>query len=92
MSYDWRLDGYFDYLIGCTFVKKEFHSSNSNDHEHCVFCWLKITDIDVKEKHISYGYVTIPQNTNQENWVCPTCFNDFKKNINLSKKSNKKLL
>ena len=78
---DWRLNGNFDDLIGKTFEKKYFHSGKNNDHEHCCFCWIKITDLDIKEEHVSYGYMTKTKYS-QENWICEKCFNDFKHKFN----------
>lgn len=56
---DWRLIGNFEHIIGHKFKKVKFKSNNKNDHEHCVFCWTKITDIDIDEPHLIEGYVTI---------------------------------
>ena len=75
---DWRLIGNFEHIIGHKFKKVKFKSNNKNDHEHCVFCWTKITDIDIYEPHLIEGYVTISKKTNQENWVCEKCYLDFK--------------
>ena len=86
MNDDWRLN---DYLIGCCFEKKEFHSSKKNDHEHCEFCGLKITDVDIKEEHILCGYVTVLKQSNQEHWICPRCFSDFKNKFKFYEKVNR---
>lgn len=56
---DWRLIGNFGHIIGHNFRKTKFKSNGKNDHEHCVFCWTKITDIEIEEPHLVEGYVTI---------------------------------
>lgn len=38
---DWRLDTYDGYLDGAEFTLEKFVSTETNDHEHCVFCWQK---------------------------------------------------
>jgi len=75
---DWRLIGNFKDITGNGFKKIKFQSTVSNDHEHCEFCGVKITDIDIVEEHLSEGYVTQSKNSSQKKWVCEKCYLDFK--------------
>lgn len=43
---DWRLIHYDGHLNGKVFQLKRFASTDRNDHEHCEFCWKKITDVE----------------------------------------------
>lgn len=78
---DWRLDMYDGYLDGATFTLKKFVSANGNDHEHCVFCWKKITDLSIEDCETE-GYCTMYEKTGQTQWICKDCFDDFKKKFN----------
>lgn len=78
---DWRLDMYDGYLDGATFTLKKFVSVNGNDHEHCVFCWKKITDLSIEDCETE-GYCTMYEKTGQTQWICKDCFDDFKKKFN----------
>ena len=82
---DWRLDPYDGFLDGETFCFKKFISTATNDHEHCYFCWQKITDLEIEDSD-SEGYCTISLKTGQENWVCKNCFNEFKNRFNFKVK------
>lgn len=77
---DWRLDMYDGYLDGATFTLKKFVSANGNDHEHCVFCWKKITDLSIEDCETE-GYCTMYEKTGQTQWICKDCFDDFKKSL-----------
>lgn len=74
---DWRLTGDFDGIKNKIFKKRYFHTKSDNDHEHCCFCWKKITDLETSEEHDTLGYVTLNENCHEE-WVCEECFEDFK--------------
>ena len=75
---DWRIEIYDGYLNGATFSLEKFASTATNDHEHCMFCWQKITDLPIENSNID-GYCTVDSKTGQTVWVCKNCFNDFKK-------------
>lgn len=81
---DWRLIGNFKDITGNKFKKTIFQSSVNNDHEHCEFCGVKITDMDIEEEHLLVGYVTQSKNSSQKKWVCEKCFNDFKEKFQFS--------
>lgn len=68
---DWRLNGQEEYLFGETLYFRKWDMSNINSHEHCIFCWEKISSI---LNTLHEGYVT---STNRY-WICPKCFDDFK--------------
>lgn len=74
---DWRLLQYDGFLDGETFSLEKFVSSGDNDHEHCRFCWQKITDLPIKDADFE-GYRTFSSKTGHELWVCKECFNDFR--------------
>ena len=82
---DWRLDPNDDFLKGETFCFKTFKSSAMSDHEHCYFCWQKITDLPI-ENSDREGYCTISSETGQKIWVCKNCFDDFKKRFDFKLK------
>lgn len=76
---DWRLDAYTDDLDGETFTLKRFVPNGDNDHEHCYFCWKKITDLHIENEDCDFeGYVCFSPKFKQEIWVCKECFNVFK--------------
>lgn len=85
---DWRLSqGDFDYIKNHVFKKQYFKSNKNNDHDHCNFCWKKITDLEIDEEHDTFGYVTLNAH-GQEEWVCEKCFNDFKDRFNFKVEDN----
>lgn len=75
---DWRLIGNFDNIIGCNFKKERFISTLNNYHEHCEFCGIIITDLNIQEEHLDSGYMMYSKKNKQTKWVCEKCFNDFK--------------
>lgn len=82
---DWRLDTYDGYLDGAEFTLEKFVSTETNDHEHCVFCWQKITDLSI-ENCETEGYNTVYEKTGQSQWICKECFNEFKNMFNFKVK------
>ena len=85
---DWRLSqGNFDFIKNHVFKNQYFKSNKYNDHDHCNFCWKKITDLEIDEEHDAFGYVTLNAH-GQEEWVCEKCFNDFKERFNFKVEDN----
>ena len=82
---DWRLEIYDGYLNGATFSLEKFVSTQINDHEHCMFCWQKITDLPIEDSDTE-GYCTVDAETGQTLWVCKQCFNDFQKQLDFKLK------
>lgn len=78
---DWRITNQDRYLTGVSLQKRPFCIRSGHDkwdHEHCDFCWAKIVPVErVAEDpdFISEAYVT----QDQAHWVCPKCYEDFKK-------------
>jgi hypothetical protein len=71
---DWRLSWGHDHLLGAVFRLVEFRTRDPMwDHEHCEFCWGKITDQPIPDT-LRSGYTT----EDSRHWVCPTCFEDFR--------------
>ncbi len=66
---DWRIQGQEKCLGGKTFHFHSFEPSDTNDHEHCVFCTEKF-GVD----YTKAGYSTM----DDYYWVCEECFEDFK--------------
>lgn len=83
---DWRLLNYNGYLDGKEFELKDFKTEGTNDHEHCLLCWKKITDLSI-DNVVSSGYCFFDKQTKQINWICEECFMDFK--IDLGWKTKK---
>lgn len=81
---DWRLEIYDGYLNGAIFSFKKFVSTETNDHEHCMFCWQKITDLQIEDSD-NEGYCTV-DSAGQTLWVCKNCFNDFQKQLDFKLK------
>jgi hypothetical protein len=76
---DWRLTGQEKYLKGVTLVHRRYKQYDKNpdwDHDHCAFCWAKISLNDDPE-HLKEGYST----ADDYPWICPKCFEDFKDNF-----------
>ncbi len=74
---DWRLSGWYEgELDGKTFEYKKFVTEGTNDHEHCVFCFQKITDLDMPDVD-KYGYYATDADSVSCRWICKQCFNDF---------------
>ena len=73
MEEDWRLViGPDEYLNKAKFIFKEYKKiTMDSDHEHCVYCFSKISEYD---GDLHRGYCTI----DGISWICPNCFNDFK--------------
>ena len=68
---DWRLNGQENYLFRAKLIRKTFQSCGFHDHDHCDFCWDKISE---KKEDLNFGYCT----HDEHHWVCETCYNDFK--------------
>lgn len=68
---DWRLSVPRDDLYGKTLKKCHWHATESNDHDHCEFCWAKFSE---REEDLHEGYCTMQDSR----WICEECFHDFK--------------
>lgn len=69
---DWRLNGQEDYLAGKALYFRKWVTLNKEwDHEHCEFCWAKISEYP---DTLHEGYTT----EDGYYWICPECFHDFK--------------
>ncbi len=72
MEDDWRLGGQERYLSNVELKKmtpNEIQSKSDLWHDHCDFCWEKITN-----KYDKNAYTTL----DEYHWICEECFNDFK--------------
>jgi hypothetical protein len=77
---DWRLTNETSFLQGASLC---YQSYKKSDHDHCAFCWAKFMDeqnISAPPGCLHEGYATLAfdQCDDDYNWICPTCFNDFK--------------
>jgi hypothetical protein len=54
-------------------LKKWTRTSPHGDHDHCEFCWQKISDIEgTNIQHEAWADET------ETYWVCQLCFEDFR--------------
>jgi len=85
MKRDWRLEIYSGFLNNKTFEFRKYRPvETNNDHDHCELCFKRFSytvDNDLKE-----GYAYYNELTNQTNWICKKCFNDFKEELSLKVK------
>lgn len=70
MQNDWRITNQMRYLHGATLKKASFEASETNDHEHCEFCFKTFGEYDGMLKT---GYCTL----DEYRWICVNCFHDF---------------
>lgn len=70
MEKDWRLTNQMNYLYRAVLKKADFISSQSNDHEHCEFCFDKLGEDEALQ---NAGYCTL----DRYHWICEECFQDF---------------
>lgn len=70
MENDWRLSNQFNYLYKSKLIRTTFKKTNTNDHEHCEFCWDKFSEED---NDLHEGYCTL----DKCRWICDNCYNDF---------------
>ena len=81
---DWRLAGQESYLQGVTLELKAYRRwSESWDHDHCEFCWVKLVEpadaADEPGEVLSEGYATTAEHPDgaEYHWICTQCFDDF---------------
>ena len=82
---DWRLELYAGQLNRKTFHLEKFVSTATNDHEHCVFCMQKITDLAIADADTE-GYCTVDLKTGRSSWICKNCFDEFKERFHFKVK------
>jgi hypothetical protein len=77
---DWRLTGQERYLMNkkLYFVPEYKPYCEEWEHEHCVFCMATIA---CYEGCLHEGYCTT--DVKQSNWICKSCFEDFKEMFRL---------
>ena len=68
---DWRLNDQMDYLDGEKLERNTFKATETNDHDHCCFCWKTFSEFP-EDTHI--GYCT----DDRYCWVCEECYDDYK--------------
>jgi len=84
MTDDWRLQHLQTqpYLRGVIFERMAYKARRAGwDHDHCVGCWAKFAEHDSDVEPIEReGYTTTADYRNgaQYDWICLTCFADFK--------------
>jgi len=76
---DWRRMGQETYLTNqkIRYVSHYMAKSPVWEHEHCCFCFAKISPYD-GDLHDSYCTI----NLENEQWVCADCYSDFKDEFN----------
>lgn len=71
---DWRLSFQSEHLHGATLIRKVWVQTRPDwDHDHCAFCWAKFGPPSQPDM-LHEGYAT----SDEYDWVCPTCFEDFR--------------
>ncbi|GIK48342.1 MAG: hypothetical protein BroJett013_10390 [Alphaproteobacteria bacterium] len=81
---DWRLEHLETqpYLVGMAFRRAKYRPYRPGwDHDHCVACWAKFVEYDDPAEPIQHeGYATTEEFVRgaEYDWVCLTCFADFK--------------
>jgi hypothetical protein len=84
MTKDWRLQHLETqpFLRGVAFARKPYRNpSPSWDHDHCVACWARLAEPDLKGPDIIHGgFATTKDFVRGENyeWVCAACFELFR--------------
>ena len=75
---DWRLSFGAEHLRGATVTWKAWTQPSPDwDHDHCTFCWAKFA---AAADCLHEGYAT----SDEHNWICQACFNDFRERLELS--------
>ncbi|HEX5173378.1 MAG TPA: hypothetical protein VFV91_04460 [Gaiellaceae bacterium] len=84
MEEDWRLPGAGEFLNAAEFRHKAYEPGNeSNDHDHCAFCWRKFmedTNPLREPDSLGAGYAAVDRPPGEDDyyWVCDECFEDFR--------------
>ena len=69
LNNEWRLTNQKNYLYKKKLVMKSYdQTSETWDHDHCVFCWVRIDDKTPAAYTDGEGC----------HWICEKCYNDFK--------------
>jgi hypothetical protein len=72
---DWRLQGQEEYLVGRRLRWAKWVGRPDWDHDHCEFCWAEFSAEVTEHSPHNAGWVTADDN---DHWVCPGCFEDFR--------------
>lgn len=73
---DWRITNQDRYLLDATLTWKTWSPRSDNpswDHDHCEFCWQKISNL-ADPDFVPAGFCA----TDRHCWVCRQCYDDFK--------------
>ena len=77
-DHDWRLEGQelalSTALRGAQLALMIWVAHDGRDHDHCEFCWARISDRPRAHTEYDRGYVT----TDKLRWICEPCFADFR--------------
>ena len=71
---DWRNHGEEANLMGKTLQDRVYHERPNSHHEHCTFCWQRISEN--MEGDQRGGYVCSANGT--EYWICRECFEELR--------------
>ncbi len=70
---DWRLTGQQSYLQGRSWALRKYPRPRPDwDHDHCSFCHVKFME------KLAPGVLDEGYTTDDDYWVCPSCFEDFR--------------
>jgi hypothetical protein len=77
-NHDWRLEGQESslraVLRGVELRLVTWSTSDGHDHDHCEFCWARISDRPRAGYEYDRAYATL----DQRRWICEPCFDDFR--------------
>jgi rubredoxin len=69
---DWRYEN-AKYHDGAELSWSTYESPTPEwDHDHCVACWQKFSEVGDPPEVLNAGYRTA-----DDDWVCPECFSDL---------------
>ncbi len=70
-STDFHAETEMPWLYRATLIKKAYHGTEANDHDHCELCWAKFA---AYPDCLHEGYCTLDERF----WVCEDCFSHFR--------------
>src|SRR5215813_11256066 len=71
---DWRIDT-AKRIKGARLRFRTYRRRSEKwDHEHCVGCWAKFMESRITSDILTEGYAT-----EDDEWVCPKCFEDLRR-------------
>jgi hypothetical protein len=83
-DHDWRLEGQElalrTTLRGAQLSLTVWSAHDARDHDHCEFCWARISNRPRAKYEYDRGYAT----ADKQRWICEPCFADFRNRFALT--------